>query len=94
MNDSVISALRHDSDGRVVSNNSEDSTSSEGVTYTSESSYFSVCFSIQYSFGFAFLPKFFKLSELVLTIPATSAADESSFSALKRLKNYLRNSKS
>jgi hypothetical protein len=29
----------------------------------------------------------------VLTIPATSAADERSFSALKRLKNYLRNSK-
>jgi hypothetical protein len=27
----------------------------------------------------------------VLTIPATSAADERSFSVLKRLKNYLRN---
>jgi hypothetical protein len=26
----------------------------------------------------------------VLTIPATSVADEHSFSALKRLKNYLR----
>jgi hypothetical protein len=30
----------------------------------------------------------------VLTIPATSAVDERSFSALKRLKNYLRNSQS
>jgi hypothetical protein len=30
----------------------------------------------------------------VLTIPTISAADESSFSALKRLKNYLRNSQS
>jgi hypothetical protein len=28
----------------------------------------------------------------VLTIPATSAADERSFSTLKRLKNYFRNS--
>lgn len=37
-------------------------------------------------------PQIFKLCELVLTIPATSAADERSFSALKRLKNYLRNS--
>jgi hypothetical protein len=33
-------------------------------------------------------PQIFKLSELVLTIPATNAEDESSFSALKRLKNY------
>jgi hypothetical protein len=30
----------------------------------------------------------------VLTIPATSAGDERSFSAPKRLKNYLRNSQS
>jgi hypothetical protein len=30
----------------------------------------------------------------VLTIPATSAVDEHSFSALKRSKNYLRNSQS
>jgi hypothetical protein len=30
----------------------------------------------------------------VLAIPATSAADERSFSALKRLKNYLRHSQS
>jgi hypothetical protein len=32
-------------------------------------------------------PQIFKLSELVLIILATSAADEHSFSALKRLKN-------
>jgi hypothetical protein len=36
-------------------------------------------------------PQIFKLYELVLTMPATSAADELSFSALKRLKNYLKN---
>jgi hypothetical protein len=36
----------------------------------------------------------FKLCELVLTIPAMSATDERSFSALKRLKNYLRKSQS
>jgi hypothetical protein len=30
----------------------------------------------------------------VLTIPATGAVDEHSFSALKRLKTYLRNSQS
>jgi hypothetical protein len=39
-------------------------------------------------------PQILKLGELVLTIPGTSAADERSFSALKRLKNYLRNSQS
>jgi hypothetical protein len=39
-------------------------------------------------------PQIFKLSELVLAIPATSAADERSFPALERLKNYLRNSQS
>jgi hypothetical protein len=33
-----------DGDGRVVPNNSQDLTSSEGVTYTSQCSYFSVCF--------------------------------------------------
>jgi hypothetical protein len=43
---------------------------------------------------FCVFPQIFKLCELVLTMPATSAADERSFSALKILKNYLRNSQS
>jgi hypothetical protein len=38
--------------------------------------------------------KLYKLYKLMLTIPATSAANECSFSALKRLKNCLRNSQS
>jgi hypothetical protein len=47
-----------DGGGKVVPSNSEDLTSSEGVTYTSQCSYFSVCFSIQYLFCFAFPRKF------------------------------------
>lgn len=35
-----------------------------------------------------------KLASLILTIPATSAGAERSFSALKRIKTYLRNSQS
>lgn len=37
------------------------------------------------------LPQVTKLCELALTIPATSASAERSFSALKRIKTYLRN---
>lgn len=37
------------------------------------------------------LPQVTKLCELVLTIPTTSASAERSFSALKRIKTYLRN---
>jgi hypothetical protein len=36
-------------------------------------------------------PETYKLSKLILTIPATSSSTERSFSALKRIKNYLRN---
>jgi hypothetical protein len=36
------------------------------------------------------LPEMFKLCGLILCIPATSASAERSFSALKRIKNYLR----
>jgi hypothetical protein len=44
-----------------------------------------------YALQLCIFPQIFKLCELVLTIPVTSAADERSFSALKKLKNYLRN---
>ncbi|XP_063231899.1 zinc finger MYM-type protein 1-like [Bacillus rossius redtenbacheri] len=37
-------------------------------------------------------PETLKLSKLILTMPATSASAERSFSALKRIKDYLRNS--
>lgn len=37
-------------------------------------------------------PEVLKLCELVVTIPATSASTERSFSALKRIKNFIRNS--
>lgn len=37
------------------------------------------------------LPEVSKLIKLILTIPATSASAERSFSALKRIKNYCRN---
>lgn len=37
------------------------------------------------------LPQVTKLCTLILTIPATSASAERSFSALKRIKTYLRN---
>lgn len=37
-------------------------------------------------------PETYKLCELMLTIPATSAAEECSFLALKVIKNDLRNS--
>lgn len=37
-------------------------------------------------------PEILKLCELTLTIPATSASTERSFSALKRIKNFVRNS--
>lgn len=37
-------------------------------------------------------PQILKLCELTLTIPATSASTERSFSALKRIKNFIRNS--
>ncbi|CAI6358040.1 unnamed protein product [Macrosiphum euphorbiae] len=40
------------------------------------------------------LPQVSKLCALVLTIPATSASAERSFSALKRIKTYLRNNQS
>jgi hypothetical protein len=82
-----------DGDGKVVPNNSQDLTSSEGVTYTSQCSYFSVFLDTVLVLFYVF-PQIFKLCELVLTIPATNVADERSFSALKRLKNYLRNSQS
>ncbi|XP_026821786.1 uncharacterized protein LOC113560218 [Rhopalosiphum maidis] len=40
------------------------------------------------------LPQVTKLSSLILTIPATSAGAERSFSTLKRIHTYLRNSQS
>jgi hypothetical protein len=55
---SFISVMLPDGDGRLVPNNSLDLTSSEGVAYTSQCSYFSVCFSIKYLFCFAFSLKF------------------------------------
>lgn len=39
-------------------------------------------------------PQTYKLTVLILTIPATSASAEISFSALRRVHNYLRNSQS
>lgn len=39
-------------------------------------------------------PQTYILTALILTIPATSASAERSFSALRRVKNYLRNSQS
>jgi hypothetical protein len=36
-------------------------------------------------------PETYNLSKLILTLPATSSSVESSFSALKRIKHYLRN---
>jgi hypothetical protein len=36
-------------------------------------------------------PETFNLSKLILTIPATSSSTERLFSALKRVKNYFRN---
>jgi hypothetical protein len=50
---SFISVMLPDGDGKVVPNNSQDLTSSEGVTCRSQCSYFSVCFSIQYCFAFS-----------------------------------------
>jgi hypothetical protein len=38
-------------------------------------------------------PETYKLRKLILTIPATSSSTETSFSALKRIKNYLRNTR-
>ena len=38
------------------------------------------------------IPEFMKLIRLLLTIPASSCTAERSFSALRRLKNYLRSS--
>ena len=38
------------------------------------------------------LPEVVKLANLILTIPASSASPERSFSILKRIKNFLRNS--
>ena len=38
------------------------------------------------------LPEAFKLLQLILTIPATTASVERSFSALKRIKNFYRSS--
>lgn len=40
------------------------------------------------------LPQVTKLSPFILTIPATSAGVERSFSTLKRIHTYLRNSQS
>lgn len=40
------------------------------------------------------LPQTTKLVSLILTIPATSAGTERSFSALKRIKTYLKNTQS
>jgi hypothetical protein len=39
-----------------------------------------------------FLAQLESLTKLILTLPATNASSERSFSALKRLKTYLRNS--
>jgi hypothetical protein len=39
-------------------------------------------------------PETYNLSKLILTIPATTPSIESSFSALKRVKNYLQNAQS
>jgi hypothetical protein len=77
-----------DGDGRVVPNNSQDVTSSERVTQVGGViflcvSRYSICFVLRFS-------AIFKLCELVLTIPATSAADERSFSSLKRLKKLFK----
>jgi hypothetical protein len=47
-----------------------------------------------YALQLCVFQQIFKLWELVLTIPATSAAEERSFSVLERLKNYFRNSQS
>jgi hypothetical protein len=55
--------------------------------------YINICMLFSYR-AFSCKSSNFKLCELVLTIGATSAADERSFSALKRLKKYLRNSQS
>jgi hypothetical protein len=38
------------------------------------------------------VPEIYKLLSLVLSLPSTSASVESSFSTLKRIKNFLRNS--
>ncbi|XP_022175757.1 uncharacterized protein LOC111037467 [Myzus persicae] len=40
------------------------------------------------------LPQVTKLASLIVTIPATNAGAESSFSCLKRIKTHLRNSQS
>jgi hypothetical protein len=38
------------------------------------------------------VPEIYKLLSLVLSLPSTSASVERSFSTLKRIKNFLRNS--
>ena len=40
------------------------------------------------------LPKVTKLSELLLVLPATNATSERSFSAMKRIKSYLKSTTS
>jgi hypothetical protein len=52
-----ISVMLPVDDGKGVPHNSQDLSSSEGVSYTSECSYFSVCFLIQYVFCFSFFRK-------------------------------------
>jgi hypothetical protein len=90
MNEAIqISQLPY-GEGRGVPHNSQDLISSEGVTQVSVVIF--LCVSGYNTFFFCVFPQIFKLYVVVLTILATSVGDERSFSALKRLNNYLRRS--